>query len=66
MKKMMILAMMSLLTACHNQKSSDAMCLAYIPLEAQSKESAMKMIKIDREFMEDADDNNESYTVICE
>lgn len=66
MKKIMILVTMILLTACHNQKSSDAMCLAYIPLKAQSKESAMKMIKVDRTFMQDADKNNQSYTVICD
>ena len=66
MKKATILAMMILLSACHNEKSSDAMCLAYIPLKAQSKENAIEMIKIDRAFMQDADKNNQSYRVICE
>ena len=65
MKLMTIFLMMSLLSACHNTRSCDAFCASYIPLKAQSKDKAKKIVKIDRQFMEDADDNNETYKVIC-
>jgi len=65
MKLMIIFLTMSLLSACHNTRSCDSFCTSYILLKAQSEERAKKIVKIDREFMESADDNNETYKVNC-
>jgi len=56
---------MSLLSACHNTRSCDSFCASYIPLKSESKDKALQMVKTDRQFMEDADDNNETYKVNC-